>query len=132
MSQTISRFLLISSSSDSREESLISSSSISILNSSTSALSSSQHLGSISRIKSLEADNSYLESGRGDHRAYTSALTIAEVVSKAAREGRESETAYDILTSNSEIIDVDHQLSLKASADESVDDVEGVVNPEIR
>jgi len=47
-------------------------------------------------------------------KTYTCALTIAEVVSKVAREGRDPETAYDILTSNSEIIDVDHQLSLEA------------------
>ena len=46
-------------------------------------------------------------------KTYTCALTIA-VVSKVAREGKDPGMAYDILTSNSEIIDVDHQLSLEA------------------
>jgi len=55
-------------------------------------------------------------------KTYTCALTIAEVVSKVAREGKDPEMTYDILTSNSEIIDVDHQLSLEA----------GLIHAEIR
>jgi predicted nucleic acid-binding protein len=42
---------------------------------------------------------------------YTCAVTVAEVISKVAREGREVQVAYDILLSNSQIIDVDEELS---------------------
>jgi predicted nucleic acid-binding protein len=45
---------------------------------------------------------------------YTCAVTLAEVISKTAREGHDVETAFDILVSNSEIISVDDQLSKKA------------------
>jgi len=41
----------------------------------------------------------------------TCAVTVAEVISKAAREGRNVETVYDILTNNSSIIDVDEKIS---------------------
>lgn len=44
---------------------------------------------------------------------YTCAVTI-EVISKTAREERDIETAYDILTSNSEIIDIDEEISKQA------------------
>ncbi|MEM4732971.1 MAG: PIN domain-containing protein [Candidatus Bathyarchaeia archaeon] len=42
---------------------------------------------------------------------YTSAVTLAEVISKTAREKQNVEAAYDIITSNSNIIDVNEQLS---------------------
>jgi len=42
---------------------------------------------------------------------YTCAVTVAEVVSKTAREGRNFETAYDILLSNSQVLDVDEEIS---------------------
>ncbi len=42
---------------------------------------------------------------------YTSAVTLAEVISKIARQKQNVETAYDILTSNSNIIDINDQLS---------------------
>jgi len=42
---------------------------------------------------------------------YTNAVTLAEVISKVAREGGNVETVYKILTTNSDIIDVDDQLS---------------------
>ncbi|MGB9914157.1 MAG: PIN domain-containing protein [Candidatus Bathyarchaeales archaeon] len=42
---------------------------------------------------------------------YTSAVTLAEVISKIAREKQNVEAAYDIITSNSNIIDVNDQLS---------------------
>ena len=42
---------------------------------------------------------------------YTCAVTVAEVIGKTAREGRDTEVTYDILTSNSQIIDVDEVLS---------------------
>ena len=42
---------------------------------------------------------------------YTCAVTVAEVISKVAREGREVQVAYDVLLSNSQIIDVDEELS---------------------
>ncbi len=45
---------------------------------------------------------------------FTCVLTIAEVVSKAARKGKDAKIAYDVLTSNSKIIDADEELSLLA------------------
>ena len=45
---------------------------------------------------------------------FTCVLTIAEVVSKAARKGKDAKIAYDVLTSNSKIIDADEELSLQA------------------
>jgi len=45
---------------------------------------------------------------------YTCAVTVAEVVSKTARERREVETAYDILVSNSLVVEVDEELSKEA------------------
>ncbi|MBS7281511.1 MAG: PIN domain-containing protein [Candidatus Freyarchaeota archaeon] len=42
---------------------------------------------------------------------YTSAVTLAEVISKVAREEQNVETVYSILVTNSDIIDVDEQLS---------------------
>ncbi|MEM3041788.1 MAG: PIN domain-containing protein [Nitrososphaerota archaeon] len=43
--------------------------------------------------------------------SYTCAVTLADVISKVAREGRDFETAYDIITSNSSVVDVDEELS---------------------
>jgi predicted nucleic acid-binding protein len=45
---------------------------------------------------------------------YTCAVTVAEVVSKTAREGGEFETAYDILLSNSQIVNIDEEMSKEA------------------
>ena len=45
---------------------------------------------------------------------FTCVLTIAEVVSKAARKGKDAKIAYDVLNSNSKIIDADEELSLQA------------------
>ena len=45
---------------------------------------------------------------------FTCVLTIAEVVSKAARKGKDAKIAYDVLNSNSKIIDADEELSLRA------------------
>jgi predicted nucleic acid-binding protein len=45
---------------------------------------------------------------------FTCVLTIAEVVSKAARKGKDVKIAYDVLNSNSKIIDADEELSLRA------------------
>ncbi len=53
-----------------------------------------------------------LEKEEAEH--YTCAVTLAEVVSKTAREDRNPETAYDILVSNSKIISVDQELSRQA------------------
>jgi len=44
---------------------------------------------------------------------FTCVLTIAEVVSKAARKGKDVKIAYDVLNSNSKIIDADEELSLR-------------------
>jgi len=44
---------------------------------------------------------------------YTCAVTLAEVISKTVREGRDCETAYEVITSNSSVIDVDEELSKK-------------------
>lgn len=45
---------------------------------------------------------------------YTCAVTVAEVISKTTREGRNFETAYDILISNSQIINIDEENSKEA------------------
>ncbi len=45
---------------------------------------------------------------------YTCAITVAEIISKAARENRDVEAAYDILLSNSQIIKLDEQISKQA------------------
>ena len=44
----------------------------------------------------------------------TCAMTIAEVVSKVARKGKDVQVAYDVLLSNSHIVNVDEELSLQA------------------
>ncbi len=51
-----------------------------------------------------------------NNEVYTCAVTVAEVVSKTAREGRNFETAYDVLTSNSQVVNVDEELSKEAGA----------------
>jgi predicted nucleic acid-binding protein len=45
---------------------------------------------------------------------YTCAITVAEVISKTARDGRDVEVAYDQLLSNSQIIKIDEQTSKQA------------------
>jgi predicted nucleic acid-binding protein len=45
---------------------------------------------------------------------YTCAVTVAEVVSKVARKGKDVKLAFDVLVSNSQIMDVDEELSLQA------------------
>src|SRR4030043_177825 len=45
---------------------------------------------------------------------YTCAMTIAEVISKVARKGKDVKVAYDVLLSNSQIVNVDEELSLEA------------------
>jgi predicted nucleic acid-binding protein len=42
---------------------------------------------------------------------YTCAVTVAEVISKVAREGRDIKVAYDVLLNNSQVINVDEELS---------------------
>ncbi len=49
-----------------------------------------------------------------DNEVYTCAVTVAEIISKTAREGRNPETAYNILVSDSHIINVDEELSRDA------------------
>jgi len=50
----------------------------------------------------------------GNNETYTCAVTVAEVISKTAREGRDFETAYGILMSNSQVINVDEEVSKEA------------------
>lgn len=45
---------------------------------------------------------------------YTCAVTVAEVISKTAREGRNFEAAFDIIVSNSDVVDVDEDISREA------------------
>jgi predicted nucleic acid-binding protein len=45
---------------------------------------------------------------------YTCAITLGEVVSKVARMGKDAKLAYDVLLSNSQIINADEELSLQA------------------
>jgi len=42
---------------------------------------------------------------------YTCAVTVAEVISKVAREGRDVKVAYDVLLNNSQVVKVDEELS---------------------
>jgi len=49
-----------------------------------------------------------------NNEVYTCAVTVAEVVSKTAREGRDFEAAYDILLSNSQVVNVDEEVSKEA------------------
>ena len=53
---------------------------------------------------------------------YTCAVTVAEVVSKVAREGKDVKVAYDVLLSNSKVINADEELSKDA----------GLVHAEVR
>jgi predicted nucleic acid-binding protein len=45
---------------------------------------------------------------------YTCAVTLAEVVSKVARKGKDPKIAYDVLMSNSQVVNVDDELSFQA------------------
>ncbi|MCW3998664.1 MAG: PIN domain-containing protein [Candidatus Bathyarchaeota archaeon] len=45
---------------------------------------------------------------------YTCAISVAEIISKVAREKRDVEAAYDMLLSNSQIVKIDEQLSKQA------------------
>ncbi len=56
--------------------------------------------------------NSILENETNE--VYTCAVTIAEVISKVFREGRDVKIAYDILLSNSQVVNVDEELSKTA------------------
>ena len=49
-----------------------------------------------------------------NNEVYACAITVAEVVSKTARDGRDFETAYDILVSNSQVVNVDEEISKEA------------------
>jgi len=62
--------------------------------------------------KSGEKVKSVLEEENNEF--YTCAVTVAEVISKTAREGRDFETAYDILMSNSQVINADEEVSKEA------------------
>ena len=44
---------------------------------------------------------------------YTSAVTLAEVASKAARTGRDHKTAHRVIRGNSTIVEADEQLSVE-------------------
>jgi predicted nucleic acid-binding protein len=48
------------------------------------------------------------------YEVYTCAITLAEVVSKVAREKRDIVAAYNMLLSNSQIVNIDKELSLQA------------------
>ena len=58
----------------------------------------------------------------GGAEVYTCAVTLAEVVSKAARTGKDHRTAYEVIHGNSSIVNADEQLSYQA----------GVLHAEIR
>lgn len=45
---------------------------------------------------------------------FTCAVTVAEVISKTAREGRDFEAAYDILLSDSQVVNVNEDVSKEA------------------
>jgi predicted nucleic acid-binding protein len=50
----------------------------------------------------------------GDNEIFTCAVTVAEVVSKICREGRDFETAYDVVVSDSQVVNVDEEVSKEA------------------
>ena len=45
---------------------------------------------------------------------YTCDVTIAEVISKTAREGQDVEVAYGVLLNNSQVVNVDEEVSRRA------------------
>ncbi len=45
---------------------------------------------------------------------YTCAVTVGEVISKVAREGKDVEEVFNLLLSNSKVVSVDEELSLQA------------------
>ena len=49
-----------------------------------------------------------------NNEVYTCAITLGEVISKVAREKRDTEAAYTMLLSNSQIVNVDEELSKHA------------------
>ena len=49
-----------------------------------------------------------------DSEVYTCAITVGEVISKVAREGMDVEAAFGLLLSNSQVVNVDEELSLQA------------------
>jgi predicted nucleic acid-binding protein len=49
-----------------------------------------------------------------NHEVYTCAITLAEIISKVARERRDIEAASSVVSSNSQIVNVDKELSVKA------------------
>jgi PIN domain nuclease of toxin-antitoxin system len=63
----------------------------------------------LSGSKGGEKVKSVLEEENNE--AYTCAVTVAEVISKIAREGRDFEAAYDVLVSNSRVVDADEEIS---------------------
>lgn len=52
--------------------------------------------------------------GDDSSEVYTCAVTLSEVISKVAREGRDFEAAYNLLLSNSRVIDADEEVSKQA------------------
>src|SRR5512136_1262133 len=50
----------------------------------------------------------------GNDETFTCALTVAEVVSKVARKGKDVKTAYEVLLANSKVVSADEELSLQA------------------
>lgn len=53
----------------------------------------------------------YLIGSDKGNKIYTCAVTLAEIINKTKREGRSIETVYEILTSNSNIVDADEEIS---------------------
>jgi len=45
---------------------------------------------------------------------FTCAVTVAEVISKTCREGRDFEIAYDVLVSDSQVVNADEEISKEA------------------
>jgi predicted nucleic acid-binding protein len=63
----------------------------------------SEHGAKLNRI--LNEDN---------NEVYTCAVTLAEIISKVAREKRDVESAYNMVSSNSQIVNVNKELSMQA------------------
>jgi len=68
----------------------------------------------IEYLDGSEAGRKVNELVENNAETYTCALTVAEVISKAARMGKDAQVAFDVLMSNSQVVCIDEELSLQA------------------
>jgi predicted nucleic acid-binding protein len=68
----------------------------------------------IEYLDGTDAGRKVTETLENNDDIYTCAVTLAEVVSKVARIGKDAKVAYDVLLSNSQVVIVDEELSFQA------------------